>query len=108
MSRIRVTALSQLFAGAAFALMLAPTAQAEQTVVPLMHQSPQDQSIARPKWGESKAKVRKQFGAPKSIKGPVGKPPYSYTQWHYDKFTVYFEGDQVIHTVLNHKPQNAQ
>lgn len=108
MSRLRVAALSQLFAGTAFALMLAPAAQAEQTVVPLMSQSPQDQSIPRPKWGETQAKVLKQFGEPKSKKGPVGKAPYSYTQWHYDKFTVFFEGDRVIHTVLNHQPQNAK
>ena len=35
---------------------------------------------------------------PQDIKGPVGEPPIS--QWHYQDFVVYFEGNRVIHAVV--------
>jgi len=58
-----------------------------------------DQEVQRPASGLSKAKVEKRFGAPESMKGPVGEPPISI--WKYNGFTVYFEYDKVIHTVLD-------
>ncbi len=43
--------------------------------------------------------VEEKFGAPESIKGPVGEPPISV--WEYSGYSVYFEYDLVIHTVLH-------
>ncbi len=42
--------------------------------------------------------VRAAHGDPFETKGPVGEPPI--TQWFYRDFVVYFEHDQVIHTVF--------
>lgn len=47
----------------------------------------------------STASVRARWGEPQSVRGPVGEPPIS--QWRYPGFTVYFERDRVIHTVLD-------
>jgi hypothetical protein len=33
----------------------------------------------------------------------VGDPPI--TRWVYDRFTVYFENDRVIHSVVHHDQQ---
>ena len=45
------------------------------------------------------AAVRSQFGQPSSEAAPVGKPPIN--RWYYDKYTVYFEFDRVIISVIN-------
>lgn len=42
--------------------------------------------------------VRAAYGEPFDTRGPVGEPPI--TQWFYRDFVVYFEQDQVIHTVF--------
>ena len=41
--------------------------------------------------------VEKQFGAPANRHPTVGKPPI--TRWDYPGFSVFFEGDRVIHSV---------
>lgn len=56
-----------------------------------------------PRRGLSKALVESQFGSPDSIRGPNGEPPIYY--WEYPDFTVYFESDHVIHSVVKHRPQ---
>lgn len=38
------------------------------------------------------------FGAPQRKLPPVGEPPIS--RWEYPGYTVYFEGNRVIHTVV--------
>lgn len=88
-------ALTLLLTGL-FALPLA----AEVVVVPVGQQASDKQSMERPRRGISKEKVREQFGEPVSISGPVGDPPI--TGWQYDNFTVYFEYDLVLHSVLKH------
>jgi len=79
-------------------LALAPTAQADTLEISVSKQSPEMQSISRPHNGMNKTNVEKIFGAPQAINGPVGEPPIS--NWNYDQFTVYFEGDTVLHSVL--------
>jgi hypothetical protein len=54
----------------------------------------------RPTRGESKARVEARFGAPSRMVAAVGEPPIS--RWEYPGFTVYFEGDLVIHAVVRH------
>lgn len=51
-----------------------------------------------PRRGITKAAVEAEFGTPNSSHGPNGEPPIYY--WEYPDFTVYFEGDYVIHTVI--------
>ncbi len=54
--------------------------------------------IAVPSRGLTMDEVREQFGTPNEIKPPVGNPPI--TRWIYEKFTVHFEQNYVIHTVV--------
>jgi hypothetical protein len=52
-----------------------------------------------PKNGQNKATVEARFGTPVSKSGPVGDPPIS--SWKYDTYSVYFEYDLVLFTVLH-------
>lgn len=75
----------------------APLALAEKLRVPVGSQADRSQ-ISLPANGMSEDSVRNRWGAPQNIKGPVGEPPIS--QWHYQDFVVYFEGNRVIHAVV--------
>ena len=44
------------------------------------------------------ASVEGHFGAPSGRHAAVGNPPI--TRWDYPQFSVYFEHDRVLHTVL--------
>jgi hypothetical protein len=52
--------------------------------------------------GMNQSQVRERFGAPAQTNAPVGDPPI--TRWDYDGWSVYFEYDLVLFTVL-HKGQ---
>ncbi len=54
--------------------------------------------IARPDRGLTMGQVERQFGEPEARTGAVGEPPI--TRWSYPGYTVYFEHDRVIHTVI--------
>ena len=51
----------------------------------------------RPTRGMTQASVESKYGAPATVKAPVGDPPI--TRWEYKDFVVYFEHDKVIHAV---------
>jgi hypothetical protein len=51
-----------------------------------------------PRNGASKADVRARFGEPAQTHPAVGDPPI--TRWDYDGWSVYFEYDKVLFTVL--------
>ncbi len=65
----------------------------------LIEQVRQAEGMAVPQNGQSKAEVEAAFGAPKDTTGPVGDPPI--TRWTYEHWSVYFEFDRVLFTVLN-------
>ena len=67
--------------------------------IPLGQQSLELQNTPRPSHGMMQSQVRTQFGEPLEQTTPVGRPPI--TRWDYDIFSVYFEYDHVIHTVLH-------
>jgi hypothetical protein len=54
--------------------------------------------LVLPGHGVSEKYVTQKFGNPGSKEAAVGEPPISV--WHYDRYSVYFEHDRVIHTVL--------
>jgi hypothetical protein len=59
--------------------------------------------VERPKRGISMDEVEKRFGAPLTRHATVGggsplRPPI--TRWDYNGFSVFFEGDRVIHSVV--------
>ena len=51
----------------------------------------------RPTRGMSQASVESKYGAPSTVRAPVGDPPI--TRWEYPDFVVFFEYDKVIHAV---------
>lgn len=62
-----------------------------------------DSKVDRPKRGVTMGEVEKQFGAPVTRHPAVGggnphQPPI--TRWDYNGFSVFFEGDHVIHSVV--------
>ena len=56
--------------------------------------------IQTPRNGLSMAQVRQQFGEPAQEVPAVGEPPIS--RWEYTGYTVYFENDLVLHSVIQH------
>ena len=94
--------LAQAALKMAFSLALvgaAATTYAETISIPLGQQGKAWQ-IQTPRTGISKQSVQDQYGSPMETSGPVGEPPI--TTWEYDQFTVYFEYDHVIHSVVKH------
>ena len=87
-----------------FGFFLANSVIAESVVVPLGQQAADKQTIDRPRQGMNKDQVQQRYGSPKRWLDAVGEPPIS--RWIYDNFTVYFEYDTVIHSVLNHQAVN--
>lgn len=79
-------------------LGLSSATQAEELAVPVMDQADRTAAQELPKNGQTQQTVRTRLGNPNSMNGPVGQPPI--TTWDYSRFTVYFEGDKVIHTVM--------
>nr|WP_297400700.1 hypothetical protein [uncultured Marinobacter sp.] len=92
--RIRLAALAIT---ASLILVPLTSAVAEVISVPVGSQTERSQ-ISVPDTGMSQASVRAKWGEPMTIEGPVGQPPIS--QWHYQRFVVYFENDRVLHTVI--------
>jgi hypothetical protein len=55
--------------------------------------------ITLPARGITKQEVQSRYGPPNTEVEPVGSPPIG--RWVYDKFTIYFEDDRVVHAVNN-------
>ena len=77
---------------------------AETVYTSVGQQGTAKQPIAKPKRGMTKTQVKDAFGVPDTRKSAVGEPPIS--SWVYNDFTVYFEYNHVIHSVLTHQPIN--
>lgn len=52
----------------------------------------------QPNRGSTMATVQSRFGEPTERHATVGNPPI--TRWDYPRFSVYFEHDRVLHSVL--------
>lgn len=87
--------------GFAIALMLgfSNISIAESVAIPAGQQGASKQNIERPARGSSKEQVSSRFGAPSDRVSAVGEPPIS--RWVYTDFTVYFDGEYVIHSVIH-------
>ncbi|MEM1412040.1 MAG: phosphodiesterase [Pseudomonadota bacterium] len=76
-------------------LTLAPVVQAD---VLLVDEVRQVENMDLPTNGLSKAEVEMRFGAPDQRHSAVGEPPI--TRWDYETYSVYFEYDLVLFSVL--------
>ncbi|MEN8128834.1 MAG: hypothetical protein ABFS45_01285 [Pseudomonadota bacterium] len=54
-----------------------------------------------PTRGMTKKQVRSTYGEPLNQNSAVGNPPIA--RWEYANYTVYFEDDYVLHTVVRHQ-----
>ncbi|MBV1870483.1 MAG: hypothetical protein KUG76_06210 [Gammaproteobacteria bacterium] len=61
--------------------------------------SASQQRDGMPRSGVSKQVVEQKFGAPKSSEQAIGEPPISI--WHYDRYSVYFENNTAIRSVMH-------
>lgn len=68
----------------------------------LIEEVRQSERMQLPVNGMTQDDVRAKFGAPANTRAAVGDPPIS--RWDYDHWSVYFEYDRVLFTVL-HKGQ---
>lgn len=85
-------------------LACAALANAETIRVPITQQGSDIDHIDRPNKGASKATVLQRFSEPQKRIAARGEPPIS--SWKYSDFTVYFEYEHVIHSVLIHRAKN--
>lgn len=73
-----------------------PASQADTLMIEAVRQAA---GVECPIKGQSMAAVEARFGAPNTKEPAVGQPPI--TRWVYAGFTVYFEGDTVLHSVVH-------
>ena len=81
------------------AFVLAFAVQAVYADVLLIEEVRQADRMELPKHGQNKADVEAKFGTPVEKNDAVGDPPIS--SWKYDTYSVYFEYDLVLSTVLH-------
>ena len=101
---MKIHHLSVLSAGILLASTLFGASTYAETVTIPLGQQGKAWGVETPRHGITKADVESRFGAPVSKRGPVGDPPI-YT-WDYGNFSVYFESDRVIHSVVKHQPKS--
>ena len=61
-------------------------------------------AVDTPHNGITMAQVRQQYGNPVSEHPAVGDPPI--TRWDYDDYSVFFENDLVLHSVVHRQAKN--
>ena len=81
------------------AFMLTIAVQAVFADVLIIDEVRQADHMNLPKNGLTKAAVEAKFGAPEQKNPAVGDPPIS--SWDYDTYSVYFEHDLVLYSVLH-------
>jgi hypothetical protein len=77
-------------------ILLSAHSIAEHQLIKITKQG--NSSVQTPAYGKTMESVKSEYGAPIEKVSETGKPPI--TRWIYKDFTVYFEGDIVIHAVL--------
>lgn len=70
-----------------------------QADVLLIEEVRQAERMDLPQNGVSMSEVRAKYGEPVTTSAAVGNPPI--TRWDYDRWSVYFERDLVLFTVLH-------
>ena len=81
------------------AFMLTLAVQVANADVLIIDEVRQADRMELPKNGQDKATVEAKFGTPVQKLAAVGEPPIS--SWKYDRYSVYFEYDLVLFTVLH-------
>lgn len=76
---------------------------ADVLLIDAIQEAPANSSegLPRPRSGQTMDSVRARFGTPEQELPWIGEPPI--TRWVYPEFTVYFENEYVINTVVHRK-----
>jgi hypothetical protein len=90
------TLAKSLFIGLFLASTLLPLAVSGDVLV--LDEVRQVEKMDLPRNGLSKADVESRFGTPRKRHNAVGDPPI--TRWDYETYSVYFEYDLVLYSVL--------
>jgi hypothetical protein len=61
--------------------------------------APAPATVTVPARGSTMESVREKFGAPTQEQPAAGQPPI--TRWDYPTYSVFFEHDKVLHTVVS-------
>ena len=93
--------LRSLLFALALVLPALPAAHADVLLInAIAHEPPNSaKGLLRPHRGITMKQVLAKFGPPQHKLPAVGKPPI--TRWVYPQYTVYFEYQYVIHSVLH-------
>jgi hypothetical protein len=91
--------LSHITATGLLLLGLSANLTAETVDMPASSAEAKEFSVQVPGRGMSMETVLQRFGEPTERVPAVGTPPIS--RWIYSNFTVYFESEYVIHSVVN-------
>lgn len=78
-----------------------PTVEAEVLLLKAITEEPANSpaGLERPSRGQTMDQVRSRFGSPLKEHPWVGEPPI--TRWDYDKFSVFFEHQYVLTSVVH-------
>lgn len=89
-----------------FILFGSYSAMADTLLIDIINKEPPNNAagLMRPLHGETMLNVETKHGTPINKSAPIGTPPI--TRWNYQSFSVYFEHNYVIHSVVN-KPKKA-
>ena len=96
MTRMVLALMLSVISTAFFGLLTAGSLAAD---VLLIEEVRQAERMELPVNGMKQSEVRDRFGTPVKEDAPVGDPPI--TRWDYNGYSVYFEYDLVLFTVLH-------
>ncbi len=91
---------------ACFALFSSYFAVADTLLIDVIKTEPVNSTsgLLRPHHGQTMSVVESKYGVPNNKSAAIGNPPIS--RWTYPEFSVYFETNHVIHSVIN-KPKRV-
>lgn len=87
---------------AALALFVAPSLMADVLLIDAIQGEPLNspEGLPRPSRGMTMEQVKARFGEPAVEHPRVGEPPI--TRWDYDQYSVFFEHQYVLTSVVHH------
>jgi len=80
-------------------LFSAPFSLTAETLSIINEPENTENGVLRPTRGMDMQQVESKFGTPTNVNPAIGEPPI--TGWVYEKYTVYFEHQYVIHAAVN-------
>ena len=87
---------------ASLVLLLSQPVSAEVLLIDAIYQAPvnSEEGLPRPMRGMSMDQVTQRYGQPATEYPQVGEPPI--TRWDYDSYSVFFEYQYVLTSVVHH------